>query len=183
MGYDMYWRSPREDDNDGLPAAQAAFNAAVRERDSWPRGSSQAAEAQKSVEAAYAAMSAAERTCFRLNISGMSRARELMAERGMLCEPDSIGHHEWPEYVGDGEPGRAEYERAEYELLSAHRGECPGIPAHKLSSNDGWHVLAAEITAALRANEKHQPPADCEWWDDWIAWIRDAVDRNGFEVH
>lgn len=182
MGYDMYWRAPREDDNAGLAEAQKAFDEAVRARNAFPHGSPQAIEAQKLVETTYTGLNSAERTYYRLNVWGMSRARELMNERGMLCTPGEIAYDEWPEYVEEGTPERARYEAERDVLLAAHRGECPGIPVHKLCSNDGWLVLPGEITAALAANDKHAPPADVEWWPEWIDWLRDAIDRDGFEV-
>ena len=107
---------------------------------------------------------------FRLNIWGMSRYREYMAERGMVF--DAGQHPDWPdgdeglyeladrlrypEYYTDKPPltedetRRAkEHEAANDAVLSWHGPETPGIPIHKFGSNDGWIVLPVECQAAL----------------------------------
>ena len=84
MGYDMTWIDP-PDNEAAQKAANDQFNAAVRERDQFPRDSAEAAQAQKKVEVAWDAMDNARPEYFRLNIWGMSDCRSHMADFGMIC--------------------------------------------------------------------------------------------------
>lgn len=124
---------------------------------------------------------------FHLNVWGMSDARRLMDAAGMLCWPqyDSSQWNTLPPYDesdpdGEGGPG---YRLARDTLLAAHNGECPGIPGHKLCSNDGWIVTPPEIRAALASLRTYPVAAPPEWWPDWIEYLRRAEVRGGFEVH
>lgn len=141
---------------------------------------------------------------FRLNIWGMSMARDLMAERGMLCSAEPSGDwprcpdnaaYEWVKYPDDrqgAQPspeaiGAAEVYIAEQKrYLSAHEGECPGIPVHKFGSNDGWIVTPPECIAALAAlglaRDKGIAEPDAKWWPEWIAYLHLAAEHDGFEV-
>lgn len=118
---------------------------------------------------------------FELNVWGMRRAREAMNRRGMLCVADPI--EDWPQRPATvstaaydwvchpedrtGEPpNAADLEQAERHLREvteyrrAHSGECPGIPVHKLGTNDGWIVTPVEIRAALGALARCRPDLD-----------------------
>ncbi|RKN53695.1 hypothetical protein D7231_35010, partial [Streptomyces klenkii] len=61
----------------------------------------------------------------------------------------------------------------------------PGIPAYVFDSPMiGWHVSPRQIEAALNAyhgaDEKDREAAwSYPWWDQWIAFLRRAKDRNG----
>lgn len=62
----------------------------------------------------------------------------------------------------------------------------PGIPLHKLSSADGWHVTAAECTEALttysgasRAGVAHTAAFD----PDVLLFLRTVADHGGFRVY
>ena len=68
-----------------------------------------------------------------------------------------------------------------------------GIPFHKLSSNDGAHVLPEEVMEALlclRLIHERPPadfadeddPEDCSrLWNEWIWWITEAANTTASE--
>lgn len=67
------------------------------------------------------------------------------------------------------------------------------IPAHKFGSNDGWIVTPEEIKSALAAYEAREDrerlvaarlgsPDRKAYWDRWIAYLRLAVNHDGFKV-
>jgi hypothetical protein len=80
--------------------------------------------------------------------------------------------------------GAADYEAALARLLSAHghTGE-PGIPLHKLRTNLGWHVTAAECAAAVRAFDELAEPPPAVFGPRLVPFLRAAADGDGFEVH
>lgn len=198
MGYDMRWRKKDEAEAAAVAAASDQFHAACRERDTLPANekgvfnmeyakrtgdwdspeaydgqSDRYRAAQDRVHALYETMREAEQSYFRLNVSGMSWACDVMGRFGMAFE-DPSERPEWPkpdDYgVSDDEVWALEYPedypdftwtdeklRAACQLkadqdkiLSWHGIEVPGIPFHKFSSNDGWIVLPAEAEAAVR---------------------------------
>jgi hypothetical protein len=81
--------------------------------------------------------------------------------------------------------GRAEdYEAALERILSDHgHTDEPGIPLHKLRTNLGWHVTAAECAAALRAFEERAEPPPAVWGTRLLPFLRTARSGDGFEVH
>ena len=187
MGYDMTWIDP-PDNEAAQKAANDQFNAAVRERDQFPRDSAEAAQAQKKVEVAWDAMDNARPEYFRLNIWGMSDCRSHMADFGMICEPEPHTRDDWDEVNKRAADATEEESEDIYrEILSDHRGECPGIPWWKLSDNSGWYVLPAEIRAALHAyltkRQEGKEPPDTYYWADWIQWLKDAAEHGGFRVY
>lgn len=198
MGYDMRYRRKDEAEQAAVSAAADQFHAACRERDALPEAekgrfnmqrakelgdfdshevfdgrSDRYRAAQDRVHALYEAMRDAEQSYFRLNISGMGWARNVMGEFGMAFEDpserpewpkpeeygtdyDALEALESPEYCPDwtwtDEALRAAcaFKEAQDKVLSWHGVEIPGIPFHKFSSNDGWIVLPAEAEAAVR---------------------------------
>ncbi len=199
MGYDMRFRKADPDEAAAVEFASKIFRKACDERDELPKSergvldferakregldwdsheahvgrSARYRAAQDKVAAAMAAMRDAEKSYFRLNMSGMSWACRLMEQFGMMFtdpserpewpKPDAYGTSyddlealESPEYYPDkqwnDEALRAAvtYKQAQDEVLSWHGAEIPGIPEHKFSSNDGWIVLPAEAEAAVR---------------------------------
>ncbi len=109
MGYDMYiiGESTAEEDT-AEQAARLAFDAAVKRRDQFPRGSAEAKDAQEDVQRASRTLDAANVGYFRLNIWGMSRCVDIMDDAGMVKggEPDE----EWPKFPLDPELQDAVYE-------------------------------------------------------------------------
>ncbi|WP_017975764.1 hypothetical protein [Actinopolyspora halophila] len=72
------------------------------------------------------------------------------------------------------------------ETLSAHGGSGTGIPLHKFDSNDGWHVTAAECSAAVQAYEHTIAGGAAhpdEFADDVIPFLRTAARCDGFRVY
>ena len=57
----------------------------------------------------------------------------------------------------------------------------PGIAAFKLLSNDFWIVTADEARAAIEMLGS-QPAPDLPGWLDWVAFLQQAVDHDGFQV-
>lgn len=131
----------------------------------------------------------------RRNIFGMHPTVEAMVELGMAFWSE---HGPFPEYPGyehfDAEDEPVTDEGREYaarvaKLLSWH-GDDPqaqGIPSHKFTSNDGWHVTKQECEQALAAYDAamaagHVHPE--RWFrDDLIPFLRHAAAADGFEVH
>ena len=112
---------------------------------------------------------------FRLNIHGMARYRDLMAEFGMAFDdapppawprPGDYGIADEDAWAIDDPDNYAdrlknmspetfakatEYQTAQTQVLMWHAKETPGIPLHKFSTNDGWIVLPVECEAAVKA--------------------------------
>lgn len=186
MGYDMYHENKPAAEVAAYDQKQAAFQEAVRARDALEDGPERE-EAQKRVQEAYDAMSEAEPFYFRLNIFGMHRYMGGMDELGMLDwearEPD---FGTLPERQGEEDEA---YEEA-VEALVTRTAERPrGLPGYKFGTNDGWLVAPAEIEAALK--DYKRPDADFfarheieeDYWDEWIQFLRRAVERGGFRVY
>lgn len=195
-GYDMHWRRVDEAEKAAVAEFRVLFTAACDARKALPpeeagRFNRAKAEelgdwdaneaydgrtarfgaAQDQIEAASEAMRLAEKSYFRLNISGMSRFVQLMGDLGMAFEDmpkpawpkaedfDLTDEQSWafedpeeyPEVkLTDEQRAAAEKLRAEkIRVLSFHgMADTPGIPFHKFSTNDGWIVLPAECRAA-----------------------------------
>lgn len=92
---------------------------------------------------------------FRLNVFGMGQYKEAMHALGMLHWSTGPGYNEWPDLGGNPtEQQWRKHAEACLPVLRDHRGGPPGIPSHKLSSNDGWIVTPEECTAAVQAYER-----------------------------
>lgn len=79
-----------------------------------------------------------------------------------------------------------DYETALARILSGHgRTDREGIPVHKLSTNLGWHVTAAECAAAIRCfNAGVAAGQDATvFGKKLIPFLRAAAAGDGFEVH
>jgi hypothetical protein len=198
MGYDMRWRKKDEAEASAVAAAADQFHAACRDRDALPEDekgqfnmqrakelgdwdshevfdgrSDRYRAAQDRVHALFEAMRDAEQSYFRLNVSGMSWACNVMDRFGMAFEdpserpewpkPEEYGTdydaisaleypEDYPDYTWTDEALRAacQFKAEQDKILSWHGIEVPGIPFHKFSTNDGWIVLPAEAEAAVR---------------------------------
>jgi hypothetical protein len=100
-------------------------------------------------------------------------------------------------YPPDTPEGR--FQRAAVDVLESDSGGL--IPSYKLGSNDGWRVTPEEIERALAALDvyaaKHPEAEDptlhiaaddgtileLDWWGEWIAYLRGAVDHGGIRVY
>ena len=109
---------------------------------------------------------------FRLNVWGMSDAREELHKIGIVREgafPDPPASHD----LADIDAWR----------IASHGGDGPGIPVHKFCSNDGWVVTPLEVRSGVKYADEHFPG----WPDtlsphvaEFVEWM-EASDR-GFEV-
>jgi hypothetical protein len=117
---------------------------------------------------------------FRLNIWGMSRFGGVMAALGMIDENARM-RVDFPQ-VDDP---------AVLERCLAQRETTPaGLPAYKLSSNDGWLVLPEEIRPALDLYRALTEPekrvaaagVELDYWREWIAFLDRAAAHGGFRV-
>jgi hypothetical protein len=117
---------------------------------------------------------------FRLNIWGMSRFGGVMSSLGMIDENARM---------------RVDFPQTDdqdaLERCLAQRETTPaGLPAYKLSSNDGWLVLPEEIRPALELyralNEPERRVAaagvELDYWREWIAFLERAAAHGGFRV-
>lgn len=89
-------------------------------------------------------------------------------------------------YWANGEypyPGEDATEEDLLAWLRSTADERPGIPLHKLCSNDGWWVTSAECQSALHIWERAGMPMDEEFGDDWIPFLRSAAEHGGFRVY
>lgn len=233
MGYDMYLVKKVECPDEA--AAEVEWDAALAARaplqrpdfgpiaecqekgidpfdaTTWP--DSEYKTAQVRVDAAMERKFKADLNYFRLNIWGMSHAREIMERLGMLVDterPASLRWPDWdyeanahepydceddfcPEYDGP-DPLTAmscvQWRKQQDQMLRWTPLEEQGILYGKLCSNDGWIVLPSEIKEALDAYAKHSYEdrkaieAEYRWWGDWLEFLRRAANEGeGFKVH
>ena len=248
MGYDMRYRKADPDEAAAVEFARLVFTAACDEQDALPGAekgrfnmerakvlgdwdahevydgrSERYREAQDKVDAAMRAMRDAEKSYFRLNVTGMGKVRDLMAKLGMAFDdptlprdfprPEEFGsddEHAWaledtedyPDvtFTDEETVAAVRYQGAVNEHLDWHGTEQPGIPLHKFSTNDGWHVLPAEAEAAVRiwqqfvtgngeeaaanmVNNTLWDGAIGDHWARWLAYLAGAIRHDGFEVH
>lgn len=123
----------------------------------------------------------------------MSRIVTAMTDLGMVVDGGPPPRFPlWAVYgVSDfdsvGRPlgGRArDYESALARILSWHGNtDADGIPVHKLSSNLGWHVTAAECQAAIRALHRHGKEPPSVFGEELLPFLQGAAAHDGFEVH
>lgn len=84
--------------------------------------------------------------------------------------------------------GRAEDYQAELEKILSWHGHTneAGIPEHKLRTNLGWHVTAAECAAAVVRFDEwcgSGEPSPSVFGEQLIPFLRAAAKADGFEVH
>jgi hypothetical protein len=107
----------------------------------------------------------------RLNIWGMGDARGELVKIGI---------------VRDGpfpDPPSDENEDVETWRCRAALGDGPGIPIHKLCTNDGWIITPIEVKSGVMWADLHHPG----WRDDLSEHVREFVEwmeasLTGFEV-
>jgi len=145
----------------------------------------------------------------------MAVCRRLMADAAMTT--DSLAPPDWPQPDDYGttddawasevldvvepyrrySPATAAVQAYDHAYL-AHRRDGggaagPGIPAHKLSSHDGWIITPAEIGQALqlapdavwRLDDPAADPTPVPFarWGPWLSFLRQATRHGGIEVH
>lgn len=128
---------------------------------------------------------------------GTTRLCQAMVELGMAHPspvpdfPDS-DHLDRRDFV-DEQPA-TDRARTYMQALAAVQAEhgtrgaarLPGIPAHKLTSGDGWHVTADECAEALGAYELATTAGAAHpaaFADDVVPFLRTATRYGGFRVH
>ena len=115
---------------------------------------------------------------FRRNIFGMGPLRDAMGE--VTDGKVTMGY--WARGAAPDFPTNG----TEHEVmwwLKTSRDESPGIPLHKLCSNDGWWVTVPECMSALAIWERAGTPQLHEFGDDWIPFLRAAVKNGGFRTY
>lgn len=110
---------------------------------------------------------------FRRNIFGMGPLRDALEAMGVGYWP--VGG-EVPFPTGGDDDAIAQW-------LRDTRDERPGIPLHKLCSNDGWWVTAVECRSALDLWERAGEPSHEEFRDDWIPFLQAAAKNGGFRTY
>ncbi|ASR39978.1 hypothetical protein BAY61_32375 (plasmid) [Prauserella marina] len=137
-----------------------------------------------------------ESTYLRRSIWGMGPTVEALVSLGMAFWSDVPDFPESDHLSGDdfndGDPvtERAKvYVQAVERTLADHgvgdADHIGGIPAHKFSSNDGWHVTDKECLEALNAYEVSIQAGDSHpeaLHDDVIPFLRTAAKYEGFRV-
>lgn len=209
MGYDMTMVQRDESLDAEHAAARAAWGAAVNEREGLLYGTPEREAAQLAVTAAHLEMEKADLNYFRLNIWGMSHARDDMDALGMLATEYSqppwplptgfgITQDEWWNYDHDlptADDRFLKMQAAVDAMLAWSPPDEPGIPIHKLGSNDGWIVTPLDLSGALARydlapaglreelrNSWIDENGGC-YWDEWIAFLGRAKALAGFRVY
>jgi len=215
MGYDMKIVDDPTDQAE-VARCRGRFFEAVERRDASTTLVGRT-KAQTLVEERGREMAAAEIGSFHLSMSAMFICRTRMAERGMGHDeggprppwprPEAYGYLSVDEYRTEDEihdedetdsstwPERLRRFREDAMRVLAWSPEIPGIPLHKLSSNDGWLVHPIDCLGALhRLDEFRQVHGDTAallpsfdgrpvgWWGDWIAYLHLASQHGGFRV-
>lgn len=198
MGYDMTHRNIPEAVREAAQIAGAKFWDAVNHRDTFERGSDEHTAAQVAVESASDERDKADSGDFRLNIWAMGRYRDIMTTFGMIHDSSNSDVPEWPDYPEDDSdeesPAMKEYEAAALIVQGYHHeADDPTIPVHKFCSNDGWWVTSSEAAAAVEVWDKRDPALAftevqaetlaSDYWGEWITYLRNAIDRDGFQVY
>ena len=114
---------------------------------------------------------------FRRNIFGMGPLRDAMAAIGGPDAPMAywpVAEPEWPKDGSDADIAQ---------FLRDTRDERPGIPLHKLCSNDGWWVGVVECRTALDIWERAGTPEVEAFRDDWIPFLQSAAKNGGFRTY
>jgi hypothetical protein len=141
-------------------------------------------------------------TLFSVSISAMHYLRARMTEFGMLDWDREEPVIDQPYEYFISLPANSLEARAIYEAeLASGRG--PLIPTFKFLSNDWWLVTPAEIESALAANGERDlrdlgqeveqrlsaaaeecldPGVSEQLWREWIEYLHDALDTDGFRV-
>lgn len=200
----------RDDDEDAAVAeAQAAYDAAVEARNklgsSHPRlamsaPTDQETLAQAEVELAAEALYDAKKSEFEMTAATMEDTLALMTMHDMFDQASQ--EPPWPDPVDYGLtaaeaapahdmsippselPQQLHQYRAALDALTRQTSDLPtGIPAYKLSSNNGWLVTPDELTAALAAAGTRDAHPDISWWRDWIDWLDYARTHHGIRVY
>jgi len=114
---------------------------------------------------------------FRRNIFGMGPLRDAM--ESVSFNDVSMGY--WP--TQDTPWPREATDDEIVAHLKATGDERPGIPMHKLCSNDGWWVTAAECQSALGIWERAGEPQLEAFGDDWIVFLQTAAKNSGFRTY
>ena len=101
---------------------------------------------------------------FRRNIWGMGPLREAMADAGMgYWSPSGDGiRFPTPNDFTDDEAFQAALEP----VLSHHPDDHPGVPLHKLCTNDGWIITPDECAQAWTAFEQFSASDDLSRFAD-----------------
>ncbi len=199
MGYDLYWVRVPADLAARAELALAAAEEVSKRADADPQTRDAAWEAYQRAQPYY----------FRLGNWGMGLRCDLMLEFGMVV-PSAVRPEDWPQPeqfgttvekvttecldAGGGmrkptSPAVAAFLRARHRFLREHLAERPGIPLHKLCSNDGWVVTPADLRDALRvapevasyeAEDGIRKPLDR--WIAWLEFLRGGGTHGGIEV-
>ena len=186
MGYDMRWEGePSPELVAAHQEACEAFEAAVRARDEFPRGSLEAESLQPEVQRTYDVMQKTDVGYFRLNIWGMETARNELYKVGVITDEPT------PEFPGHDAEWESLSEERQDEIINEWQsavapGDTHGIPSYKLGSNDGWLVTPAEIRTGLAWADYHEG----EGWEyrltdyvqEWVQWMKQAATMGGFRV-
>ena len=114
----------------------------------------------------------------RRNIFGMDPLRDAL--RSVRHEGLSMGY--WASYTPEF-PGATATEEEVLRWLRATGDETPGIPLHKLCSNDGWWVTAPECHSAFSIWQRAGYPDQEDFRDDFIPFLCTAATLGGFRVY
>ncbi|WP_258904066.1 hypothetical protein [Actinokineospora sp. UTMC 2448] len=115
-----------------------------------------------------------------------------MASLGMLFPSTPLGIPSGgraitlADYDRHGHPvteAACQYWRRWKHLLADHAvDQAPGIPGHKLATNDGWHVTRTECAQALRAYTAAGRHPEV-FGRALVPFLRVAARHDGFRVH
>jgi hypothetical protein len=189
MGYDMYHEHQPAAELAAYDQARAEFDEALAKRKPFERGTPEWTEAQRTVDVAYDKMNRARSYYFRLNLGGMSKYLEAMDYLGMIdWEATPPLPREWSAIDWDADEAKAEQYAESLRTRTSHAPR--GMPGYKFNSNDGWLVAPGEVKAALAHYVHPDDPQffierdiEEDYWNEWIQFLLNAVDRGGFRVY
>jgi len=131
---------------------------------------------------------------FRLNIFGMSQAREELWPIGIVRGANApevpmaadFGVEDSFDFEDSGvelTPAQQRYTEALTRWRAGNTGDAPGIPIYKLGSNDGWVVNHVEVTSGVGFADANFPgwrDALTDYVREFVEWAERCVE--GFEV-
>lgn len=207
IGYEMSAVNPDPEEENLILSIGFTMQEAARSTDNEGNAGAEWIRVQEGFEKHFRELDEAHESCFFLDMWAMQQARRIMLRVGMLdtvtvappaLKADDFGVDEdmmkvdYPAFpqVLTPEPLKA-MQKARAAILEGAPEEPTGIIPFKLGSNDPWVITPGELTAGLRTGDqwaRNRPNAlehsfpDCEFWPEWVRFMRYCATHGGMRL-